>query len=214
MGERVHPLPSLAVGWGMGSGAGGHPSGGRRRREARLEHPLYGWHRDPSPPARGGGKGGDPAREALGRSQGGFSTKVHLRAEGGGQPLTVVLTPGQQHEAPVFPQLLAQGAVRRPGPGRPRVRPQRVAGDKGYSSRAIRQACRRRGIRTTIPRKANECRSGPFDRALYRRRHRVENLIGRCKQFRSLATRYDKRAQSYRALWVIAMTMLWIKHDH
>jgi transposase len=128
--------------------------------------------------------------------------------------MTVVLTPGQAHEAPVFPQLLAQGAVRRPGPGRPRVRPQRVAGDKGYSSRAIRQACRRRGIRVTIPRKANECRSGPFDRELYRRRHRVENLIGRCKQFRSLATRYDKRAQSYRALWVIAMTMLWIKHDH
>ena len=153
-------------------------------------------------------------QEALGRSQGGFSTKVHLRAEGGGKPMTVVLTPGQAHEAPVFPQLLAQGAVRRPGRGRPRVRPRRVAGDKGYSSRAIRQACRRRGIRTTIPRKANECRSGPFDRELYRLRHRVENLIARCKQFRSLATRYDKRAQSYRALWVIAMTMLWIKHDH
>jgi transposase len=128
--------------------------------------------------------------------------------------MTRVLTPGQAHEAPVFPQLLAQGAVRRPGRGRPRGRPRRVAADKGYSSRAIRQACRRRGIRTTIPRKANEGRSGPFDRALYRRRHRVENLIGRGQQFRSLATRYDKRAQSYRALWVIAMTMLWIKHDH
>jgi transposase len=175
---------------------------------------LRGRDGHPGAPARGRGKGGDPAAEALGRSQGGFSTKVHLRAEGGGKPMTMVLTPGQAHEAPVFPRLLAQGAVRRPGRGRPRVRPKRVAGDKGYSSRAIRHECRRRGIQITIPRKANERRSGPFDRSLYRLRHRVENLIARCKQFRSLATRYDKRAESYRALWTIAMIMLWIKHLH
>ncbi len=128
--------------------------------------------------------------------------------------MTLMLTPGQAHEAPVFPQLLAQGAVRRPGRGRPRLRPKRVAADKGYSSRAIRQGCRRRGIRITIPRKANEHRSGPFDRTLYRLRHRVENLIGRCKQFRSLATRYEKRGESYRALWVIAFVMLWINPVH
>src|SRR3954470_14758699 len=70
-----------------------------------------------------GAKGGDPAQEALGRSQGGFSTKVHLKAEGSGQPLTVLLTPGQQHEATVAPRLLRRGAVKRRGPGRPRVRP-------------------------------------------------------------------------------------------
>ena len=128
--------------------------------------------------------------------------------------MTLVLTPGQAHEAPVFERLLAQGAVRRPGRGRPRLRPRRVAGDKGYSSRAIRQRCRRRGIRITIPRKANEHRTGPFDRAVYRLRHRVENLLARAKQFRSLATRYDKRGESYRALWVIAFTMLWIQHAH
>jgi transposase len=150
----------------------------------------------------------------LGRSQGGFSTKVHVRAEGGGKPMTLVLTPGQAHEAPVFPQLLAQGAVRRSGRGHPRLRPQRVAGDKGYSSRAIRRTCRRRGIRVTIPHKTNEQRTGPFQRALYRLRHRVENLFARCKQFRSLATRYDKRAASYRALWLIAFTILWLEHAH
>jgi transposase len=126
----------------------------------------------------------------------------------------LVLTPGQQHESTVFEALLQHGAVQRPGRGRPRVRPKRVSGDKGYSSRRIRQPCRRRGIRHTIPRKATEHRTGPFDRALYRRRHRIENLIGRCKQFRSLATRYDKRAAHYRALWVIAFTILWIKHAH
>jgi transposase len=128
--------------------------------------------------------------------------------------MTLVLTPGQAHEAPVFPQLMAQGAVRRPGRGRPRLRPRRAVGDKGYSSRAIRQGCRRRGIRITIPRRSNEHRTGPFDRAVYRLRNRVDRLIGRCKQFRSLATRYDKRGESFRALWVIAFTLLWIKHAH
>lgn len=125
--------------------------------------------------------------------------------------MTVVLTPGQQHETTVFPQLLEQGAVRRPGRGRPRLRPHRVVGDKGYTGRRLRAYCRRRGIRYTIPHQKREPRHGPFDRQLYRRRHRVENLIARCKQFRSLATRYDKRADSYRAMWVIAATILWLR---
>ena len=87
-------------------------------------------------------------------------------------------------------------------------------GDKGYTGRVRRAYCRRRGIRYTIPRRRDERRSGPFDRAAYRRRHLVENLIARCKQYRSLATRYDKRAASYRALWTIAMTILWIRDGH
>ena len=136
---------------------------------------------------------------------------MHLRAEGGGKPLTVVLTPGQQHEATVARRLLRQGAVKRPGRGRPRLRPDRSVGDKGYSSRGFRADCRRRGIRQTIPRRSNEQRSGPFDRAIYRQRERVERLINRCKQYRSLATRYEKLGESYRAFWTIAMTMLWIK---
>jgi transposase len=157
-----------------------------------------------------GAKGTNAAREALGRSQGGVSTKVHLKSEGGGKVLSVILTPGQAHEAPVFDRLLGQGAIKRPGRGRPRHRPGRVLGDKGYSSRHIRALCRRRGIRYTIPRRTNECRTGSFDRALYRLRHKVECAINRCKQFRSLATRYEKRAESYRALWVIALTILWL----
>jgi transposase len=122
----------------------------------------------------------------------------------------VVLTPGEAHEAPVFPRLLDKGAIKRPGSGRPRHRPHRIVGDKGYSSRAIRALCRRRGIRYTIPHRKDEHRSGPFDRTLYRLRHKVECTLNRCKQFRSLATRYEKLAESYRALWVIALTILWL----
>jgi transposase len=126
----------------------------------------------------------------------------------------VVLTPGQRNEVTAFERLMARGAIQRPGRGRPRVRPDRVVGDKGYSSRAVRRACRRRGIRHTIPRRTCDRRTGPFDRATYRLRARVERTINRCKQFRSLATRYDKTAESYRALWTIAMTILWIERNH
>lgn len=124
--------------------------------------------------------------------------------------MTITLTPGQRHETTAFETLMEQGAVKRVGRGRPRLRPDRIVGDKGYSSRQIRQYARRHGMRITIPRKRNEHRSGPFDRVVYRQRNRVERLINRLKQFRRLATRYDKRAENYRAQWLIAATILWL----
>ena len=101
--------------------------------------------------------------------------------------------------------------MKRRGAGRPKRRPQRIIGDKGYSSRRIRQYARQHGIRITIPRKRNEGRTGPFNRALYRLRNRIERLINRCKQFRRLATRYEKRAVYYQAMWLIAATLLCLK---
>ena len=127
-----------------------------------------------------------------------------------GKPVAFVLTPGQQHEATVFEQLMTGGMVKRPGGGRPRVRPKRVCGDKGYSSRKIRSYLRRRGIRYTIPRKRNERRTGPFDKVLYRLRNRVERLINRLKQFRRIATRYEKKAENYMAMLHIGSILLWL----
>ena len=124
--------------------------------------------------------------------------------------MTLVLTPGQRHEAVLFEQLLESGAVKRSGPGRPKHRPHRIIGDKGYSSRRIRQYARQHGIRITIPRKRTAGRTGPFNRVLYRLRNRIERLINRCKQFRRLATRYEKRAVNYQAMWLIAATILWL----
>jgi len=172
--------------------------------------PLRGRDDGPGAPARGRGKGGDPEAEALGRSRGGFSAKLHVRAEGQGKPATFAVTPGQRHEATAFDRLMAQGAVKRPGRGRPKRRPRRVVGDKGDGSHAIRRGRRRRGIRATIPRKANERRRGPFDRAAYRQRNRVERLINRLKQFRRIATRYEKRAVNYAAMLTIGMSLLWL----
>ena len=99
-------------------------------------------------------------REALGWSKGGFSTKIHLRCDGNGRPMTFLLSVGEPHEVALFEPLMEQGEVKRSGQGRPRIRPKRVSGDKGYSSRKIRRYLRRRGIRYTIPRKANEHRGG------------------------------------------------------
>jgi transposase len=147
--------------------------------------------------------------EALGRSQGGFSTKIHLRAEGQGQPITFLITAGQRHEQSMFEALMETGAVKRAGRGRPRIRPDRVAGDKGYSSKKIRRYLRKRGIGAVIPRQKRERRTR-FDRAAYRQRNLVERLVNKLKGFRRIATRYEKRAVCYLGMVTIASILLWL----
>lgn len=110
---------------------------------------------------------------------------------------------------------------RRPGPGRPATRPVRVLADKGYSSRAIRDYLRRRGIAATIPERAdqqaNRIRRGRrggrpplFDPVAYRRRNVVERCFNRLKQYRAIATRYDKTALSYQAMIDLATLLIWL----
>lgn len=124
--------------------------------------------------------------------------------------MTFVLTPGQRHEMVAFQPLMEQGAVNRPGPGRPKQRPGRIVGDKGYSFDDVRRYLRRRGICYTIPRRSNETRGGSFDKAIYRTRNRVERLINRLKQFRRIATRYEKLAENYLAMLHIGAILLWL----
>jgi transposase len=112
----------------------------------------------------------DAEAEALGRSQGGLSTKIHIRAAGEKQVMHVVLTPGQRHEALGFEAVMAGGVVNRSGRGRLKYRPGRVVGDKAYSSGKIRGYLQAHGIRVTIPHRLTEHRSGSFDRAIYRLR--------------------------------------------
>jgi transposase len=120
------------------------------------------------------------------------------------------LTAGERHEQPVLPTLMERGAVKRPGRGRPRVRPDRVAGDKGYSSSAVRQYLKKRRIGAVIPIKSNEAPDPGFDRAAYRERNVVERLINRLKQWRRIATRYEKRAGNYHAMLTVACLLLWL----
>lgn len=105
----------------------------------------------------------------------------------------------------------------RTGPGRPRVRPSHVLGDKGYSSRAIRTWLRRRGISHTIPERADQVRNRlnrggrplAFDRNTYKRRNVVERCFNKLKQWRGIATRYDKTSESYQAAVTLAALLMW-----
>ncbi|MEU9750019.1 IS5 family transposase, partial [Streptomyces niveus] len=127
---------------------------------------------------------------------------------------------GNTNDCTQFTAVMDAIRVPRLGPGRPRNRPDRVLGDKGYSSKAIRTWLRRRGIAHTIPERAdqnrNRLRRGSlggrppaFDKQLYKRRNVVERCFNRLKQWRGIATRYDKTAESYQAAVALASLLMW-----
>ncbi len=191
----------------------------------------HGFHDPPSAPTRSRGtppeeprgrkKGVEnPPGEALGRSRGGLSTKIHLARDGKGGPLSVLITEGQRHEGAQLGAVL--DAIRVPRgegrPGRPRKRPDHLLADRGYGHDAHGRLLRRRGISHTIPQRrdhrlkkaARAGRPPGFDAALYARRNVVERCVNKLKQWRGIATRFEKRALNYRAAVVIAALMIWL----
>ena len=124
--------------------------------------------------------------------------------------MVFVLSAGQRNEMIGFGPLMERGEDKRAARGPPRVRPHRICADKGYAKGVIRRYLRRRGIRITIARRTNEHRGGAFDRVIYRTRNLIERLINRLKQFRRVATRYEKRAENYEAMLMIAASKLWL----
>jgi transposase len=143
---------------------------------------------------------------------------VHLACDGKGRPLSVVLTPGQRNDGTQLEAVLDAIRVPRSGRGRPRKRPQRLLADRGYGKGLYRRMLKARGIPHTIPercdhRERRAKRSGRplvFDSDLYARRNVVERCVNRLKQWRGIATRYEKRAVNYRAMVVIASLMIWL----
>ncbi|MFD7915173.1 IS5 family transposase [Streptomyces sp. NPDC059752] len=163
--------------------------------------------------------GDEPDDHALGPSRGGLTTKVHLAADSRCRPLAFVLTAGQAGDAPAFESLMVRIRVPRPV-GRPRTTPDVVLADKAYSSRAIRDHLRRRGIRAVIPQPADQAanrkrrgslggRPPAFDRESYKQRNTIERCINKLKQWRGLATRYDKTATIYLAGLHVAAILIW-----
>ena len=145
----------------------------------------------------------EPPEHALGRSQGGFSTKGPLICEGHRTLLAVWVTPGQRQESQAF-AAVRRRAKRPRRAGRPRW-PRQVAGDKGYSYSGIRQWLRRHHITAVIPTRKDQPREAAFDRAAYRRRNLIERVVGWYKEYRALGTRYDKLAVNYVAFWLLAI---------
>ncbi|WP_328558426.1 IS5 family transposase [Streptomyces sp. NBC_00358] len=176
-------------------------------------------HQHAAGPAKKGAPAGKPADHAIGRSRGGLPTKIHLAADARCRPLAFVLTAGQAGDAPAFTAVMARLRVPRRR-GRPRTRPDVVLADRAYSSRAIRDHLRKRGIRTVIPvpadQRGHRLRRGSrggrppaFDREIYKQRNTVERCINRLKQWRGIATRYEKTATVYLAGLHIAGIFLW-----
>ncbi|WP_399434521.1 IS5 family transposase, partial [Streptomyces sp. WAC05950] len=169
-------------------------------------------------PAGGGGAGG----EGLGRSRGGFTTKLHLSADGRCRPLSLIVTPGQRADCTQFKPVLEKIRVPRLGPGRLRKKPDSLAADKAYSNGPCRDYLRRRGIRHTIPEKtdsqAARLRKGSrggrppgFDEERYKKRNTVERAINKLKHARAVATRYDKRGYVYIGTATAAALVIWLR---
>jgi len=154
--------------------------------------------------AAGAEKRGTPAerdtREALGRSRGGYGTKACVIADGLGRAVAFILAPGQAHELPHAVPLLE----RLPGV------PKWVVADRGLSSHAFREHIWSLGARPAIPPKQNEAPVACPD-WIYVNRHRVENLWARLKEWRAIATRYEKTASSFMGVLCLAAALDWIK---
>jgi transposase len=153
---------------------------------------------------------GEPRDHALGRSRGGFGTKIHLVTDGNGLPLAAEISAGQRHECLYAEPVLQAVRIRRHN-GRVRTRPRAVAGDKGYSYARVRRYLRRRKIKGVIPTRKDQRRRPEFDKESYRRRNVVERCISWLKECRALATRFDKLAVNFLATVKLAILQRYLR---
>jgi transposase len=151
-----------------------------------------------------------------------LTSKIHLAADTRCRPLARVTSAGQRHDSLGFLPVMAALRIERRGRGRPRTRPGRVLADKAYSSRAIRSHLRRRKIKAAIPEPADQIknrkrkgsrggRPPAFDREAYKTRNVVERAIGKLRQHRAVATRYDKRDFVWRGTVDVAAIRIWLR---
>jgi transposase len=151
-----------------------------------------------------------------------LTTKIHLAADRRCRPVTRILSPGQHGDCPRFIPLTGPSASAGGGRDGPRTRPGATLGDKAYSSAANRAYLRRRGIQAVIPVKEDQKahrrnrgsaggRPSAFDRGRYKERNAVERCFSKLKQFRAVATRYDKREQIYQGTVDVASIRIWLR---
>lgn len=144
-------------------------------------------------------KHGGQNEQALGRSRGGFTTKIHIAIDALGNPLKFILTPGQSHDITQAQALTDE------------FQPFAVIADKGYDSDPYRQYLRRRGIVPVIPFRSNRKNTQNYDRHLYKERHLVECFINKIKHFRHIFSRFDKLAKRFLSFLHFSGSLVWLR---
>lgn len=137
--------------------------------------------------------------QALGRSRGGFGTKIHLAVDSHGNPVEIHLSPGQDADCTHATKLL--GAHE----------PEAVLADKGYDTNEVVDAIKARGAEAVIPPKSNRKEQREYDKILYKERNKVECCVSFMKQFRRVATRYEKTARNFLSFAFFAAITIWLK---
>ncbi len=132
----------------------------------------------------------------MGRSRGGFGTKVHIAVDALGNPVRLILTGGQVAD-------VTQGEALVSG-----LKVEHVIADKGYDSNKLVETIETGGAEAVIPPRSNRKEKRAYDRHLYKDRNLVERFINRVKQCRRIATRYEKTARNYLAFWQLASIMV------
>lgn len=137
-------------------------------------------------------------KQAVGRSRGGRNTKIHALADAKGRLIAILLTGGEAHDCPVAERLIARVEAA-----------DRMLGDRAYDSADLREELQQRGTKPVIPNRSNRKRPFRFSKRLYKLRWRIESAFNRLKDFRRVATRYDKLARNYLASVCLAAALVW-----
>lgn len=160
----------------------------------------------------------EPLDHGLGRSRGGFSSKIHLVCDGNGNPLGAVISGGHRADLTFFEQAMESVLIAQKR-GRPRTRPKAVIADKGYDFGNVRAYLSKRHIQAVIPqRKMPETwkchKKGPkpkTDLTWYRERNLIERFIGWMKNCRRIATRFEKYQSSFLSMVKLAFIKFYLK---
>ena len=138
--------------------------------------------------------------QAIGKSVGGSTTKIHMAVDACGFPIEFDVTGGEVHDCKAAPALIDK----LPASGH-------TIADKGYDSEDVREQIRNKSSNSVIPRKKNsKTGNSDIDWGLYKYRHLVENVFARLKHFRAIATRYDKLKRNYASMLAMACSYIWL----
>ena len=149
------------------------------------------------PPLSIGRKKGEH-KQAIGRSRGGRNTKIHAIADAKGRLLSILLSGGEAHDCPPAQRLIRRSKAAK-----------KLLGDKAYDSAELRQWLKDRGTKPVIPNRSNRKQPFSFDKKSYKQRHRIENAFCRLKDFRRIATRYDRLARNFLASVCLVAAIVW-----